>query len=256
MGSFAASVDVPEQLRPWAGAGLSHLYLPEGLSLAAMAEVSTAAIDPASTAAAAPDAPSADVSARQPAAAPGERPAAQTAHGAHLDANRADGPGTSSAPQPLASAKVVPPALPEWPEPWRGLATRVRSTPRVIITYAALADDVSGAADPVRRKLFVSVLSYLGWPQGTTLFWPISFPAGVDPGAAFAADIFAAGVRHFGIRHVLCFGPGSAQRARTLFPQDEKDVLVHALPAPEALAALLPHELHQALAGLKAISLP
>lgn len=156
----------------------------------------------------------------------------------------------------MASANIAPPALPEWPEPWRGLATRVRSTPRVIITYAALADDVSGAADPVRRKLFLSVLSYLGWPQGTTLFWPISFPAGVDPGAAFASDIFAAGVRHFGIRHVLCFGPGSAQRARTLFPQDEKDVIVHAVPAPEALAALLPHELHQALAGLKAISLP
>ena len=156
----------------------------------------------------------------------------------------------------MASTNIAPPGLPEWPEPWRGLAARVRSTPRVIITYAALADDVSGAADPVRRKLFLSVLSYLGWPQGTTLFWPISFPTDADPGATFASDIFAAGVRYFGIRHVLCFGPGSTQRARTLFPQDEKDVVVHAAPAPEALAALLPHELHQALAGLKAISLP
>lgn len=260
MGSFAASVDIPEQLRPWAGAGLSHLYLPDGLGLAAEAEASAAPPAPAPPASAPAEGPSSHASAQRPAAVPGKQQAAQGAPSANLDGQHGARPHADSAPtpaaQPEASASIAPPALPEWPEPWRGLAARVRSTPRVIITYAALADDVSGAADPVRRKLFLSVLSYLGWPQGTTLFWPISFPAGVDPGAAFASDIFAAGVRHFGIRHVLCFGPGSTQRARTLFPQDEKDVIVHAAPAPEALAALLPHELHQALAGLKAISLP
>lgn len=263
MGSFAASVDVPEQLRPWAGAGLSHLYLPDGLDLAAEAEVSTAASAASAVAPAPAEGPSSHASAQRPMAAPGVQQAAQGAPGANLDVQHGARPSASNAPtpaaQPEASARPAsgaPAAPPEWPEPWRGLAARVRSTPRVIITYAALADDVSGAADPVRRKLFLSVLSYLGWPQGTTLFWPISFPTDVDPGTAFASDIFAAGVRHFGIRHVLCFGPGSTQRARTLFPQDEKDVIVHAAPAPEALAALLPHELHQALAGLKAISLP
>lgn len=259
MGSFAASVDVLEQLRPWAGAGLSHLYLPDGLDLAAEAEAS-AAVAVTTAPPAPPEGPSAHASPQQAAAAFGEQQAAQATLGANLDARHSARPSThgstTPAAQPEAAPPVEPPAPPEWPEPWRGLAGRVRSTPRVIITYAALADDVSGAADPVRRKLFLSVLSYLGWPQGTTLFWPISFPAGVDPGPAFASDIFAAGVRHFGIRHVLCFGLGSAQRARTLFPQDEKDVIVHALPAPEALTALLPHELHQALAGLKAISLP
>lgn len=252
MGSFAASVDVPEQLRPWAGAGLSHLYLPDGLGLAAEAQMSPT--DPASRAEAPAHAvsPTAPASPQQPSAAPEERLAAVGPHGSKQGVH---GSAQPTEAQPEASAHAEPAATPEWPDPWRVLAARVRTKPRVIITYTALADDVSGTADPARRKLFLSVLGYLGWPQGTTLFWPISFPAGVDPGPAFASDIFAAGVRHYGIRHVLCFGPGATQRARTLFPQDEKDVIVHGAPAPEALIPLLPHELHQALAGLKAINL-
>jgi hypothetical protein len=137
------------------------------------------------------------------------------------------------------------------------LFARVRTTPRVIITYASLADDVAGNADPARRKLFQSILSFLAWPQGTTLFWPISFPTGVDPGPHFAADVFAAGVQHFGIKHLLCFGERPARRAATLFPQEGKNtpVVIHAAPEPEALVSLLPHELHKALAALKSIQL-
>lgn len=236
MGSFAASVDLPEQLRPWALAGVSHLYLPEGVELLAA----------------------------EPAQAATHGPEAAEQHAGHPSSQAASPATGQGAGQPVAQTPArdtrddasSPPANPqEWPEPWRTLAGRVRTKPRVIITYAALADDMSGAADPARRKLFVSVLSFLAWPQGTTLFWPISFPTGVDPGAAFASDIFAAGVRHFGIKHLLCFGTGTAERARTLYPQDEKAVLVHAAPAPQALIGLLPHELHQALAHLKALAI-
>jgi len=218
MGSFAASVDLSEQLRPWAVAGLSHLYLPEGLALApALAEQG-----------------------HETGPAP-----------LHSTAPRDSGPAASGpCAEPLSDA-----GAPLWPEPWLSLASRVRTTPRVIITYASLADDLRGTADPVRRKLFQSALSFLAWPQGTTLFWPISFPSGVDPGPAFASDYFAAGVRHFSIRHVVCFGASPARRARTLFPQDDAAVLIHVAPAPEELSALLPHELHQALAQLKAIAL-
>jgi len=226
MGSFAASVDLPEELRPWALAGVSHLYLPGGLErVQAAAE-------------AAPPPPHAE---SQPKGGQTAQPAAPLMPSA-------------SAAAVAQTAAQHPGATPDWPEPWRTLAGRVRTKPQVIITYASLSDDMSGAADPARRKLFVSVLSYVAWPQGTTLFWPISFPSSVDPGDAFASDIFAAGVRHFGIKHILCFGEGPAKRARTLYPQDEKDVIVHAAPAPEALANLLPHELHQALAHLKALS--
>lgn len=217
MGSFAASVDLPEQFRPWAVAGLSHVYLPEGLQSAAVLA------DPIPTRSSAP--PS------------GVQPSSTLPDAEPSDAPQADF------------------AAPVWPEPWLTLANRVRSTPRVIITYASLADDVSGRADPVRRKLFQAVLSYLAWPQGTSLFWPISFPSGIDPGPAFASDYFAEGVRHFSIRHVVCFGASPARRAKTLFPQDESAVLIHAAPSPEELSSLLPHELHQALAHLKAIAL-
>jgi hypothetical protein len=198
-------------------AGLSHLYLPKGLQDAFV-----------------PPDPN---PAHECASATVEYPGAEHA-----------------APEPLPAPHAGFSA-PVWPEPWLTLAGRVRTPPRVIITYASLADDVSGSADPVRRKLFQAVLAFLAWPQGTSLFWPISFPSGVDPGPVFASDYFAAGVRHFNIRHVVCFGAAPARRAKTLFPQDDKAVLVHAAPAPEELSGLLPHELHQALANLKAIVL-
>lgn len=217
MGSFAASVDLAERLRPWSVAGLAHLYLPEG----------------------------ADSSLDEP-ADPVAPELAQAQQGTAAPDARTQ--GVEPAAEPSAPAEPI-----SWPAPWSVLAGRVRTQPRVIITYAALADDVAGSADAARRKLFQTILAYLGWPQGTTLFWPISFPSGVEPGALFASDIFAAGVRHFAIRHVLCFGPGPFERARTLFPQEDKEVLLHAAPAPEALIPLLPHELHQALAHVKGL---
>ncbi len=217
MGSFATSVDVSEQLRPWAAAGLSHLFLPEGL------QDSIVPPDPNPALGCAP--------------ASVESPPA-----VHAASEDRDAPNAG-------------PAAPVWPEPWLTLAARVRTPPRVIITYASLADDVSGSANPVRRKLLQAVLAFLAWPQGTSLFWPISFPSGVDPGPVFASDYFAAGVRHFNIRHVVCFGDAPARRAKTLFPQDDTEVLIHAAPSPEELTGLLPHELHQALAHLKAIAL-
>lgn len=228
MGSFAAAVDLAERLRPWSLAGLSHLYLPDGLEESvpeAMGEhlcgCSPAALEDA-------------------VAAP--RVAATAA------------PGPASVPSAhLSDAVHVEGPAPVWPAPWDALAARVRTEPKVIITYSALADDVTGKADPARRKLFQTILAYLAWPQGTSLFWPVSFPTGADAQGMFAVDVFAQGVRHFRIRHVVCFGPGPAQRVRTLFPPEDKEVLVHEALAPEALAPLLPHELHQALAHLKAL---
>lgn len=112
---------------------------------------------------------------------------------------------------------------------------------------------MSGGANPARRRLFQTILAYVGWPTGTALFWPISFPSGADPGATFASDIFAQGVEHFDIRHVLCFGQGPAQRVRTLFPDEAKRIQLLELPDPDALLQLLPHELHIALANAKAL---
>jgi hypothetical protein len=204
-------------LRPFAAAGLELLYLPDGLA----DELAGGLTEEAAP--------------------------------AHVAAAQAGTATASAAPE--NAPKTLP--VDAWPAPWSMLFARVRTTPRVIITYASLADDVAGNADPARRKLFQSILSFLAWPQGTTLFWPISFPTGVDPGPHFAADVFAAGVQHFGIKHLLCFGERPVRRAATLFPQEGKStpVVIHAAPEPEALIPLLPHELHRALASLKSIQL-
>lgn len=198
LGSFAAPVDLPEHLRPWAQAGVEALFLPGGLPL--------------------PESQAAPV--RQDDAPP---------------------------PGDLAS--------PTWPEPWAGLARRARTRPRVIITYASLHEDLSGAADPGRRKLFQNVLAYLAWPPGTTLFWPVCMERSPEEAGFFAADVFAQGVAHFQVAHVAAFGPRAAQRCLTLFPQEghAPEVRVHALPSPEDLAAMLPHELHRALSPLKSL---
>ena len=210
MGSFAASVDLAERLRPFAHAGLELVFLPEGLSLAQ--DVSLA------------------------------------------DADLVE-PDTVSEVLAVAETEDLPPSA--WPKPWCNLHERIRTQPRVIITYASLADDVAVAADPDRRRLFQTVLTFLGWPAGTTLFWPISFPTNAETQGLFAADIFAGGVRHFAIRHIICFGELALKRAATLFPQEDntQPVSIYAVPEPSALLQLLPHQLHQALATLKSISL-
>ncbi|MDO9083545.1 MAG: hypothetical protein Q7U56_09715 [Humidesulfovibrio sp.] len=206
LGSFAASVDLPELLRPWRAAGLDALFLPDGLPERLVEAPSTplsAAPAPTDTACAAP-----------------------SASGQRLD----------------------------WPEPWAGIAARVRTAPKIIITYAALTADVTGAAEPTRRKLFQSILGYLAWPQGTCVFWPC-----IDaPGALHVArNIFLNGVLSFGVAHIACFGPEASAIATALFPtaQGQPEVQVHALPAPEALMDLLPHELHRSVAVLKALRL-
>ena len=204
LGSFAASLAVPEALRPWAQSGLTALYLPGGLPASEVAQ------------------------------AQGE----------------AQGTVTSpSAPAPGAASTT--PAGPRWPEPWRGLAARVRENPRVIITYTDLALDLSGTPHPGRRKLLRDILGYLAWPQGTSLFWPLCSLK--DGKLCPAPELFAAGVRHFGVSHLACFGPDAADLARAHVHQEEGAPAILALPAPQDLLTLLPHELHLAVKALKGL---
>ena len=212
LGSFAAPVDLPEQLRPWRAAGLETLFLPEGLP-----EDLAVGLSPATSV--------------QAAAATARPVQAQT---------RAPGPAA------------------HWPEPWQTIAARLHTKPQIIITYASLTADVTGAADPARRKLFQSILAYLAWPQGTSLFWPCTdAPGSASDAPGLARNIFLNGVLTFGVAHIACFGPEAARLASALFePADgQPDVLVHSLPAPEELIGLLPHELHRAVARLKDLRL-
>jgi len=240
MGSFAASVDLPERLRPFAQAGLALLFAPGGLS-----EWDTAATR-------------ANVD-RRSTVTQDEAPALghdQVDHDHPANQETAT-PSLAIATEKTTEPKDIVVNADRWPEPWRGLASRVRVAPRVIITYSSLADDMSGHADPARRHMLQAMLTYFAWPHGTTLFWPISFPTGYEPNGLFATDIFAAGVREFAVRHVVCLGEQPTARARTLFPQGESNrlnVIVLSAPEPEQLVGLLPHELHHALAHIKRIN--
>jgi hypothetical protein len=236
VGSFAASVDLPDHLRPWRAAGLDALFLPDGLP--------------------------AELPASQPEAAQhGRLTPATTLSSDHAATTAPVGPGQAPSP-----ALPIPALDRDWPEPWRAIATRLRSRPQIIITYASLTADVTGAADPARRKLFLAILGYMGWPQGTSLFWPctdvaplpgVSGAPGTPSASGLARNIFLNGALSFGVTHIACFGPEAAHIATALFPPGAGDpeVRVLTLPAPEALIGLLPHELHRAVAPLKALTL-
>lgn len=219
LGSFAASVDLPDHLRPWQAAGLTALFLPEGLPQAS------------------PE-PS------------GSTPQETTTAAKPLGT----GSGVSALHSPTPPTPPLANAIP-WPEPWKAIAARVRSKPQIIITYASLTADVTGKPDPARRKLFQSILGYMAWPQGTSLFWPCTDWDGSPDAAAVARNIFLNGALSFGVTFVACFGAEAAHIATALFPPGSGDpeVRVLTLPAPEDLLGLLPHELHRAVAVLKAL---
>lgn len=223
LGSFAASVDLPDHLRPWRAAGLDALFLPGGLPASAP-ELAPVPHGGAIT-------PAADAHAGEP----------QQTCAAH-----------TASPEIAAAAIDA-----DWPEPWRAIAARVRTKPQIIITYASLTDDVTGKADPARRKLFQSILAYMGWAQGTSLFWPCTDVPGTTNAAGLARNVFLNGALSFGVTHIACFGAEAAHIGMALFPPGSGDpeVRVLALPTPEALIGLLPHEMHRAVAALKALPL-
>ncbi len=227
VGSFAAPVDLPDHLRPWSAAGLDCLFLPEGL----------------------PDIPPAAqrISPARPGQSAPESSVRDHAATAHPTAG-AVGPDIAN---PTHTIDL------DWPEPWRALAARLRTRPQIIITYASLMADVTGKADPARRTLFQSILGYMAWPQGTSLFWPCKDAPDVPLSPGQARNVFLNGVLSFGVTVVACFGPEAAQIAAALFPPGagEPEVRVLALPAPEELVGLLPHELHRAMSALKALPL-
>lgn len=209
LGSFAASVNLPEAMRPWAHSGLEHLLVPGGLPAHPAAE--------------------------------GPAPHAQAVH-----------PQPFSAPTPAAPASApIPHDAPRWPEPWKSLAARVKGTPRVIITYTELAVDLSGTPHPGRRKLFRDILAYAAWPQGTALFWPLCSLKDGKP--LYSPTVFSAGVRHFDIRTILCFGGEAYDMCQGILPQtnDQDKITVERLPHPSELVDALPHEMQIAVQAIK-----
>lgn len=92
----------------------------------------------------------------------------------------------------------------DWPEPWDKMAQRVTDKVQIFWTYSSLAQDVSGQADPARRKLFQSLIVHMGLPKGSIAFWPCTR---LEEGSIVpSSDVFWKGVKHFGVKFVACFG--------------------------------------------------
>ncbi|WP_419781543.1 hypothetical protein [Maridesulfovibrio sp.] len=113
----------------------------------------------------------------------------------------------SRRPQPQAAPSQQNICLPDpnsWPAPWSTLASRISPRLQIFWTYSQLGQDLSGQADTERRKLFQSLIGYMGLPKGAISFWPCTTWNGND--YENKADIFWKGVESYGVKFVACFG--------------------------------------------------
>ncbi|WP_147819539.1 hypothetical protein [Salidesulfovibrio onnuriiensis] len=125
-----------------------------------------------------------------------------------------------------------------------------------MITYAELGHDLTGNADPSRGQLMRSLLGFLKWPKGTSMFWPCTLPC--DGNLVPQTRMFWAGVQKFRCSTILCFG---SEAMRIIYPQVQpgQNVImleqssIHLLPSVAELAARLPHEQQLAVASIAAL---
>ncbi|MFW5500600.1 MULTISPECIES: hypothetical protein [unclassified Maridesulfovibrio] len=110
-------------------------------------------------------------------------------------------PAQRKAPAP---AQVNYPDPQSWPAPWSNLAARITPRLQIFWTYSQMGQDLSGQADAARRKLFQSLIGYMGLPKGAISFWPCTAWNGSE--FENKADIFWKGVESYGVKFVACFG--------------------------------------------------
>ncbi len=109
-------------------------------------------------------------------------------------------------PRPVkeAAQPMCHPDAGSWPDPWCQLASRITKRLQIFWTYPQLGQDLSGDADPARRKLFQSLIGYMGLPKGAISFWPCTAWNGTE--LENRPDIFWKGVESYGVKFVACFG--------------------------------------------------
>ncbi len=186
MGLHDSLLNVPERLRVWQQAGVRYLYLdPDAVPV--------------------PDA----VPAAPDTAAPAE---ARRGAPAPLAATVAD-------PAPAARPRPDIPADPaRWPEPWPAIYARTPPNPRIVITYAALGQDLTGRADPRRGRLWRTLIGKLGLTgKNAVAFWPMALPESPDPDGDL--ERFVAGCGLLAPRLVAVFGDAAACLVRPCAPR-------------------------------------
>jgi hypothetical protein len=195
-------------VRPWLKEGLEFLLLESEERADALRLARSPAPEPARKGPARPEEKK-----RPRASSPPGRVPASGGNGAPHGGEAAS---SSSSPFPTP---VLP--LEEWPEAWLALKRRRPFPPRplVVWTYPGLGDDLAGVPVPERQQAIVRLLTALGHPGGTHIFWPYALPG--DPplaeGSALPEDVpslFWSGIALLHPRAILPFGPEARDALR------------------------------------------
>ncbi|NDV24103.1 hypothetical protein [Desulfovibrio sp. JC022] len=218
MGSPSAELNVLESVRPWYQNGLQYVFkdsLPgiEELEKPKRQQRPGVPAQPRQQAQSRPQQRPQQFAAQQN-QAPQQAPAQQAApvqqspqQEQRPSFDRTPAPKPSRMPaksKSSAQPKVNFPDPQSWPAPWSTLAGRISPRVQIFWTYAQLGQDLSGQADTARRKLFQSLIGYMGLPKGAISFWPCTAWNGND--FENKSDIFWKGVEAYGVKFVACFG--------------------------------------------------
>ncbi len=224
MGSPSAELNVLESLRPWYQNGLSFIFKD---ALPGLAQIEQAVKQKNVKTASGPQSSSmAPQNSGQVAGQQGQRQRFQQSPQTNMN-----GPQSSpvsrveATPMPSQLKQSTPPLKPSripprpvkeaaqpmchpdagsWPDPWCQLASRITNRLQIFWTYPQLGQDLCGDADPARRKLFQSLIGYMGLPKGAISFWPCTVWNGNK--LENRSDIFWKGVESYGVKFVACFG--------------------------------------------------
>ncbi len=191
-----------ESLRPWAGAGLTHLLADGPVDLTGPRTAMQ--VEPL----AAPGGPSASSSG--PAKGGDPQPPAPRPQAASTNKTRQT-PGGQGATVPAVSAFASRDAVPadprDWPSAWSERFLKTSPAP-VIWTYHELGLDLAGLSGPsTRGALFRKIIAELNLPRGSSAFWPCALP---DPAAhnllRSNPALFAAGLARLAPRVLIVSG--------------------------------------------------
>ncbi|SMF24938.1 hypothetical protein [Desulfovibrio gilichinskyi] len=226
MGSPSAELNVLESLRPWYQNGLSFIFKD---ALPGLAQIEQAVKQKSLNTGSGPQSSSlhAHVPVQGAAQTQTQVQPRQSSPQANSNNGQQSSPVSRAAATPMPShlKQSTPPLKPSripprpvkeptppmchpdagsWPDPWCQLASRITNRLQIFWTYPQLGQDLSGDADPARRKLFQSLIGYMGLPKGAISFWPCTAWNGNV--LENRPDIFWKGVEAYGVKFVACFG--------------------------------------------------
>ncbi|MBN2139982.1 MAG: hypothetical protein JW718_03150 [Desulfovibrionaceae bacterium] len=141
-----------------------------------------------------------------------------------------------------------------WPAPWDEYLRRAPKSARIVWTYHLLGRDLGGSPDPARAALFRGLLGALGWPKGTTAFWPCTEP--VRGNLVENPRLFWRGCLELGVPVVAFFGEDADLVLGSGEPSGAAGrIKVITLPDPALLLEMSEEERAKAAAPLFALGL-